>query len=144
MSCWSFYFTNFQPFLGPTESRVSVEIEFLLFFVGFLSVWLSKTLKFPVYFIIKKLEIACIINACLAIGAKIKHKIYLKISKIPPIVPKKSKILKTALLWIFSLVDGKIQTFNKIFLCLLILLWIPWSVYPIETKLSFPDYKKFI
>jgi hypothetical protein len=46
----------------------------------------------------KKLEIACMMNACLAIGAKIRHKIYLKISKIPPIVPKKSKILKTDLL----------------------------------------------
>ncbi len=45
----------------------------------------------------KKLEIACMIKACLAIGANTTYKIYLKISKIPPIVPKKSRILKTVL-----------------------------------------------
>ncbi len=98
MSSLVFSFTNFHPSRGPIDSWGLVEIDFFLLFDDLKFVFLLKTLKFPVYFMIKKLEIACIINACFAIGAKIKHNIYLKISKIPPIVPKKSKMLKTDLL----------------------------------------------
>ena len=98
MSSWIFSFTNFHPSRGPIESWGFFEIDFFLLFDSLKFVFLLKTLKFPVYFIIKKLEIACMINACFANGAKIRHNIYLKISKIPPIVPKKSKMLKTDLL----------------------------------------------
>ena len=62
----------------------------------------SNNLSSPDYLITKNVEIASRVKLNSAIGDNIISKMPLKISRIPPILPKKSKILNTSLLDLFS------------------------------------------
>ena len=63
----------------------------------------SNNLFFPDYLITKNVEIASSVKLNSAIGDNKISKMPLKISSIPPMLPKKSKILKTSL---FDLVSN--------------------------------------
>ena len=74
-----------------------------------------------------------------AISAKNIEKSDFKMSKIPPTVPKKPRILNTYLDWIFCEVEGKIQISNKFFSLTPTLVKIPVCIWPKETKVSVTD-----
>ena len=65
-------------------------------------IFFSNTVFSPGYLTIKNVDKASIVKLNSAHGDKITSKTLLKISSIPPMLPKKSRILKTSLFVLIS------------------------------------------